>query len=245
MSRKTKKLQRMTPASDCRCDCCGELIDLDGKHHGPKASPGIVWDALDRHIEEHWGRPELVMGESEPGGPPVILRVIPASEDRPFYTVVTKGISEYPMEAPEGIWNGNFVELVMCLPQGWPYDRDSINDPRTCWPFRLLFKLANVAHQDGGWIGCPYIYPFPAGGYKFADDVNFATFLFAPPCLGSSEEAWQADVGEGKSVNFLGLIPVFESEAQYGESHGPGRLLLKLWDNGVTELLDKNRPAVA
>lgn len=246
MSKKGKKAEKKSASNGCRCSICGELIDLDGNHHGPKAGPDADagLDALDRHIAKHWGQPELVINEIVPSWPPVELHIVPASEDRPFYTVITKGMSDCPMEIPEGMGDEKFVELVMCLPQGWPYDRDSLRDPRVFWPFKYLGKLAKVTHQDGGWVGCPCMYPFPAGGYEFADDVNFTTFLFAPPVLAFRNGAWQADVGEGKTVTFLGVIPICESEARYGESHGSGRLLLKLWEAGVNELLDKNRPAV-
>ena len=69
-------------------------------------------EAIERHVQEHFGPIEFVFHAVPSTG--VHVLVAGPTEDRPFRTLVTEGMSDEPMTVPDGV--GPFAELMMSCP---------------------------------------------------------------------------------------------------------------------------------
>src|SRR4051812_26455158 len=93
------------------------------KHDGFVAAQGQrdeVAGAIDRHIEEHFGSIEYVLHEIASHLVGVHIYVVGPTEERPFRTLITSGMSELPMTVPAGHDISPYAELMIALPADWP-----------------------------------------------------------------------------------------------------------------------------
>ena len=110
-------------------------------------------EAISAHIEAHVGEPEGVYHQQLSPYVHVDIHVVPATDDRPWITLVTSGMSERAMVAPPELGSEfERAELVLALPPDWPVDHESFSDERHYWPFRLLQELAALPHQFNTWL---------------------------------------------------------------------------------------------
>ena len=83
-----------------------------------------------------------------PSDDAIDMHVMPPADDRPRATVITSGMSRWPMQgAPE---NYARAELVIALPPDWPLEHSAFEDERNWWPLRLLQNLSHLPHHSGG-----------------------------------------------------------------------------------------------
>ena len=80
-------------------------------------------DAIDRHIEAHFGPVEFVYHEMASHLVAVHVYVVAPTEERPYRTLITSGMSELPMTVPEGHDISPYAELMLSLPADWPLTR--------------------------------------------------------------------------------------------------------------------------
>ena len=76
----------------------------------------------------------------------MVLCLYAPTEGRPFYTVVTMGVSARPMQVPAGAEAFRRQELVLYLPPDWNLDLEAGGDAAG-WPFRLLEFLGRSVHE--------------------------------------------------------------------------------------------------
>ena len=71
-----------------------------------------------------------------PTGIPIAIHAIPANEHHPFVTLFTTGMSDQPMNVPEGAEEYSRAELYIQLPADWKYRE--YEDPNWGWPQEWL-----------------------------------------------------------------------------------------------------------
>lgn len=198
---------------------------------------------LIHHIEKYWGGIQCYLRNSDPKKARVDIQIIMPGEDRPYLTLVTTGMSDQPMNAPDSVGPERYAELVMSIPQGWEFGPGAFSDSKIYWPYRCLLNIAKYVHTDSQWVR--YLHTYREDENEpFADDVGFSACLLSVPIL-CSPDACQLEVNRKKHVSFLAVVPIYKTELQYAMKDGALNLQRKLWDTGITELVDKNRPAVA
>ncbi len=76
----------------------------------------------------------------------VDICVVPPSEKRDYYTLVTMGMGAHRMNVPEELaeYKLERAELVIALPPDWKLDEESLKNERWCWPIGLLKVLARL-----------------------------------------------------------------------------------------------------
>ncbi|MGC4866446.1 suppressor of fused domain protein [Micromonospora sp. DT53] len=83
----------------------------------------------------------------EPVAVGVHVYVVAPTEERPYRTLITSGMSELPMTVPEGHGISPYAELMLCLPADWPLTRRTgLDDDPAGWPLRVL-KHPTVAER--------------------------------------------------------------------------------------------------
>ena len=85
----------------------------------------------------------------------VDICVVPPSEARDYYTLVTMGMGAHRMNVPEELaeYKLERAELAIALPPDWKLDEESLKDERWYWPIGLLKVLARLPISSDTWLG--------------------------------------------------------------------------------------------
>ncbi|GHJ54135.1 hypothetical protein Nm8I071_34420 [Nonomuraea sp. TT08I-71] len=201
-------------------------------------------EAIDRHIEEHFGPVEFVYHEIASHLVGVHIHVVAPTEERPCHTLITSGMSELPMAVPEGHGISPYAELMISLPADWPLDEVAGRDGATGWPLRVLKQVARLPHEYGTWIGEWHSVPNGEPAEPYAAGTPFAGVVVTP-MLRVPPEARTIDVAGGVRIPLLALIPLHPEELAVKVERGTDALIEVLDRGHVTELLDPRRPSYA
>ena len=202
-------------------------------------------DAISAHIEEHIGEIDQVWHELVSDLVHIDVHQVPPSEERPFWTLVTSGMSDKPMTVPEGAEDFAYAELMICLPPEWPVSQEDFNDENNYWPIRLLKVLARLPHEYETWLGPGHT--VPNGGEDpvlYSDNNKYVCALMMNPGIMLSPEVADLDLPDGRKINFYAVWPLYQSEVDLKLNRGLDALIDQFEKYQVTEVLDLNRPAV-
>lgn len=204
----------------------------------PRQRPEFA-EAIDQHVSRYFGRVASVWHELASHLIGVHVYVVPPTDERPFHTIVTSGMSDRPMTMPAAHGVAPHAELMMCLPPEWPIDTDCLNDDQAGWPLRMLKQVARLPHEYGTWIGEWHSVPH---GEPYAPGSPF-TGVVVTPMLRAPEEARIIQIPGGPDVDLLAVVPLHPAELALKMEEGTDALIDALDRGGVTELLDPNRPS--
>lgn len=227
-----------------------DVVSLSGApilRHGERTKPfelamgGEDEQLLEQHIERFAGKINLVYHEIISDLVHVDVHQIKAHGDRPFHTVVTTGMSDRPMDAPEG--GAKYAEVMLCLPPSWELSEEAFKDERNYWPIRMLKYLARFPHEYDTWLDWGHTIPNGDPPAPFNEHVGFTGLLLAPP-ITFPPEFMTANIRPDKQVRFLAVIPLYTEEMQLKLKDGADALYDLFDERGVSELLDPKRANV-
>jgi hypothetical protein len=198
---------------------------------------------VEQHIARHIGKPKFVFHELISDLVHVDVHLVEPTPERSYYTLVTSGMSDRPMNVPPGAEAFRSAELLICLPPDWPLTQEAFQDETNYWPIRWLKLLARLPHEYDTWLGELHTVPNGDPARPFADGTELCCMMLARPVL-FGPEAWQAAVDADRAVQFYSLVPLYREEMEWKLRHGADALLELLDKHGVTELLDVGRPNV-
>jgi hypothetical protein len=96
-------------------------------------------ELISEHIEKHLGTPATVFHELISDLVHIDVHIVAPTEERPFYSLITSGMSDKPMNAPEGAEEFRYAELMICLPADWPMTQEEWKqDADSFWPIQSL-----------------------------------------------------------------------------------------------------------
>ena len=207
--------------------------------------PAIAGDsieAIDQHIERCLGPVSGVLHELVSDLVHVDVHQVPPTDERPFWTLVTSGMSDRPMAVPEGAEEFVFAELMMCLPPEWPMSQESFADENSYWPVRLLKVLARLPHEYETWLGPGHTVP-NAGDedVPYADNTGFTCSLLLPPAVMLPAEFGTLELGD-RTINFYAVWPLFPREVEHKLNKGLDSLMNRFQKHLVTEVVEVDRP---
>lgn len=219
--------------------------------HKPRAAPTFAppdmsesnLQAIDDHVAEHIGKIENVWHEIVSDIVHIDVHVVPPRPERPYYTLVTSGMSDLPMNAPEGAEDWKFSELMLCLPPDWPLTTEAFKDERNYWPVRWLKTLARFPHEYETWLSVAHTIPNGEPPEPLAENTAFAGFMLVPP-LTTSVEFHELLVPPLRTIHFHALLPLTAAEMEFKLKHGADALMERLEKAKVTELIDLRRKSV-
>ena len=182
--------------------------------------------AIEEHIKNTFGEFENVFHELVSPDIHVDICIVPPTEERDYYTLVTMGMGAHRMNVPEELaeYKLERAELAIALPADWKLDQESMKDEKWYWPIRLLKSLARLPIASDTWLGF---------GHTMDNKENFAenTKLCAAILTGpqSTEEGGEVcTLPGGEEVNFYQVIPLYEDELDYKLEHDVDALLDKM-----------------
>ncbi|YCA42275.1 suppressor of fused domain protein [Bacillus sp. JZ8] len=168
----------------------------------------------------------------------VTIHIIPPSDNRDFTTLVTTGMSDYPMNDLDGAHEFKHAELIQKLPPDWPINKEELQNNNYYWPFRWLRKIAHIPHLYDGWLREGVIIPNGEPPKPFASETLLSSILISP----SEEKALHRyQSSDGRNINFYTLIPLYEEERELAVNKGSKYVMEKLKEHGVDDVLDIKR----
>ncbi|MEU7820994.1 suppressor of fused domain protein [Catellatospora sp. NPDC049133] len=197
-------------------------------------------EAIDRHIEAHFGPIAYVWHEMISDLVRLHVHVVAPTPDRPFYTLVTSGMSELPMASPEGF--SRYAELMISLPADWSLTGEAFRDEAVYWPVRLLKTAARLPHEYRTWLGYWHSIPNGDPAEPYALGTPFAGVLVAP-MIRCAPEAGTIVTASGKQISLLALVPLHPAELDLKRANGTDALLEAFSRVDVSEVFDPARPS--
>ena len=183
------------------------------KDSEPEVYSDDEMSAIEQHIKNTFGEFENVFHELVSPDIHVDICLVPPSEERGYYTLVTMGMGAHRMNVPEELaeYKLERAELAIALPSDWKLDEESLKDERWYWPIGLLKVLARLPIASDTWLG--WGHPMDKES-SFAENTDLcASILISPQGVEEGNET--CTLPNGEVVNFYQVIPLYRDEMEY------------------------------
>ena len=191
-------------------------------------------NAVEEHIEEYFGEFPTVFHEIKSPDIHCDIYIVPPTDKRDYYTLITVGMGAHIMNIPEELDADDYgrAELIMCLPKDWKIGESS---EEWFWPISLLKNLARLPISCDTWLGWGHSVDNRG---SFADNTKLCgSLLIYPEDVGNGADYCLLPGGE--KVNFFEVIPIYCEEMWFKRDNDTHDLLEKM--NGVSHILNINR----
>ena len=198
------------------------------KDSEPEVYSDDEMSAIEQHIKNTFGEFENVFHELVSPDIHVDICVVPPSEERDYYTLVTMGMGAHRMNVPEELaeYKLERAELAIALPSDWKLDEESLKDERWCWPIGLLKVLARLPIASDTWLGWGHTMDKES---SFAENTDLcASILISPQGVEEGNET--CTLPNGEVVNFYQVIPLYRDEMEYKLENDVDALFEKMED---------------
>lgn len=202
-------------------------------------------DAITEHIEKYIGKVDFVYHEIISPLVHIDIHLVNPTPERNFYTLITSGMSDKPMNVPtkeHKPWE--YGELMLCLPSNWKLDEESFKNEDNYWPIRMLKFIARFPHEYKTWISYGHTIPNGNPPSPFTNNVSYNGVLVDLPVTVANVNFPIIQLNDNKKINIYCLIPLFENEMDFKLKHGTDALIALFDENGVTELINLDRKSV-
>jgi len=200
-------------------------------------------ERISEHIERYCGPIAGVMHELVSDLVHIDIHCVAPTKERPHHTLVTSGMSDRPMAAPEQVAECQYGELMLSLPPSWPLDDKSLEDGRNYWPIYLLKMLARFPHKFNTWLWWGHTMPNGDPAEPYADNTQLCCALLLSPVR--TEEGFETlEISTDKTIHFFSIVPLYQAELDLKLEKGAEALCELFEKHIVTELLDPKRPNV-
>jgi hypothetical protein len=226
-----------SPSQICRYDQVTGDANL-----GPESTRNL--ELITAHVERHAGPVANVIHELASQFVHVdVLHVLPSPE-RNYHVLVTSGLSDRPMRAPEGCEDCRYAELYLCLPASWPLANEDFKDERNYWPIRLLQTLGRFPHVFEAWLWLYHSLPNFDPPQPYGENTSLCGAMLGPPISPPMDfSSLQAE--NGQTTYFFSVLPLHKDEMDFKIKQGAAGLMKLLLQSGVIpDRVDPGRKSV-
>ena len=197
-------------------------------------------EAIEGHIQQYFGKFENVFHELSSPDIHVDICVVPPSEERDYYTLVTMGMGAHRMNVPEELaeYKLERAELAIALPGNWKLKHEDLKNERWYWPIRLLKTLARLPIASDTWLGFGHTMD---NEEDFAKGTKLCAAILTGP-QGTEDGSEVCILPSGEEVNFYQVIPLYREELKYKMEHDADALLDKM--DGISFVVEPDRQDV-
>ena len=198
------------------------------KNSEPEVYSEDEMSAIEQHIQSTFGAFDQVLHELDSPDIHVDICVVPPSERRNYYTLVTMGMGAHRMNVPKELaeYKLERAELAIALPPDWKLDEESLKDERWYWPIGLLKVLARLPISNDTWLGFGHTMDKQS---PFAEDTKLtAAILTGPQDMNLDTCGEVCILPGGEEVNFYQVLPLYREEMEYKLKHDADALLERL-----------------
>jgi hypothetical protein len=197
------------------------------------------------HIQKYFGADFFVLDEKKSSTVHVDVHVVRPTPARPYFTLLTSGMSDLDMRMPKGLEDLALAEVCLCLPNDWPLAIDDFRwrEPRYFWPIAILKQAAKYPHINQTWFSWGHTVGSAEQPEPFCAETRFTGLMFIKPAT-FPEGADAVETKDGRTIHYLGLIPLLEPEMKFKHKFDSDTLEEKLIAADITELLNSERSSV-
>jgi hypothetical protein len=201
--------------------------------------------AITSHIEKYFGNDFFVLDEDKSTLVHIDVNVVLPSLIRPYYTLLTSGMSDRKMRVRRGVADSALAEVCLCLPKEWPITQNDMKwaTPEFFWPISALKRVALYPHLHGTWLSRRHAIGSVEHPNRLDPEGRFVGLLLVEP-LTFPEGAARVCAEDGGEIRYLAVIPLLQSELKFELKFGIDALEEQLTASNVTELLDPYRDSV-
>lgn len=214
----TKKLEENSVQADQGVD--GMIKEEDGTK-------------IINYMQEHLGEFNGTISEIIPGSKVSIdINIINPTPERNYITLITSGMSEYPMEYVNGEYK--YAELIIKLPHDWKLDEESCKDEENYWPIRMLRLIGHLPHLNSGYINEEVIVPHGEPDeppYPFTEETWLSSLM-----LCKAEDIPPYVFEDGAKIDFFTLVPITIDEEPLVQEEGSNNVMHMLPSKDVVDL---------
>ena len=110
-------------------------------------------ETITKHVQMHFGTNSFVLHENKSSTVHVDLHVVPPTNSRPYFTLLTSGMSDLDMHVPAGLEDLALAEVCLCLPGDWPLSlTDFVAKAGVFLANRYLATKARYVHRHKTWF---------------------------------------------------------------------------------------------
>ena len=222
-------------------DCPDEECFQDEKSSEPEVYTEEEMEAVEGHIQQYFGKFGHVFHELSSPDIHVDICVVPPSEERDYYTLVTMGMGAHRMNVPEELaeYKLERAELAIALPPDWKLDEESLKDERWYWPIRLLKALARLPIASDTWLGFGHTMD---NEEDFAENTKLCAAVLTEP-KNIEENGFICQLPGDRPVNFYQVIPLYREELEYKIKQSAQELLEIMAEAGFAAEPDRRNYA--
>lgn len=200
---------------------------------------------IHQHIRTHFSDDSYVLHEKTSSTIHVDIHAVRPNSQRPYFTLLTSGMSDLDMTAPPHFEDVALAEACLCLPSDWPLSIDGSDwrKPEYAWPISLLHKIARYPHQQKTWLYWGHSLGDLDDPLSFGIETDFAGVVLIPPQTFPAA-AVSVNTNDGRVINYLAVVPIHRSEMKFRSEQGYKALAKTLFAAGVDERLRPDRPSV-
>jgi len=197
-------------------------------------------EIISEHIEKHIGSIDFVLHEIQSDIVHIDVNIVTPHDYSDVKILITSGMSDLPMNPPEGLEEFTHAELMIFLPGDWPLTEEAFQDDNNYWPIGELKFLARFPHVYKTWLWETHTVPNGDPPEPFSKNTKFCCSLLLPP-ITLKEEAWELKIDDNKKIFFFAVIPIYEEEMNFKLKHGIDALLEKFDEFNINEIIDIHR----
>ena len=191
----------------------------------PPEADDVLGHAI-QHINAYFGRYTQLIHDDSDLDHPLSIAVIPPRVEHDYYTLVTIGLSLFPMNVPEELADSklNRAELLINLPKDWKLSEQDRLDNRWNWPIRMLLATAHFPIRDSQvWLGSrDTLGEEDATPFDEGTKLNGSILLW-PGVF--SDASFSCVLPDEDEVNFYQVIPLYPEELHYKLEYGSDAFL--------------------
>jgi hypothetical protein len=209
------------------------------------AAPIRSLETITRHIEKYFGSEFYVLDENVSSIVHIDVHVVHPTADRPFFTLLTSGMSDRDMQVPTGMEDLALAEVCLCLPPSWPLGMNDSDwrEAKHFWPIAALKEVAKYPHVHQTWFSWGHI----IGSVEHPEPIDSqgrftGLILLNPAAFPEGADELKAD--DGRTIRYLAVVPLLKEEMDFKHKNDTDALEEKLIESGVTELLNPGRGSV-
>lgn len=192
----------------------------------------------EKFIKDNFGNYDGILHEIVSNDIHLDIIIIPPTEDKNYYKLITMGMGAYKMDVPNDLEDCELqrAELVLYLPPTWNVNSSNEND---YWPIRCLKKIARLPIEHNTWLGYGHTISNNKNNEPYSNNTKFCSMILLSALNNKNIEPNLKIGGKGK-INFYQLFPLYKEELEYKINKGV-EPLMNLFNGDINPIVNIQR----
>ena len=195
------------------------------------------FEAIEAHLAKFINSNEcIVLHEKHSPDFHLDIYMIKPNEYRPYYLLLTNGISSNPVSTPNNKKN-TYIELTILLPTTWKFDSENLKKEHYYWPIKELKSIGRYIHNNKTWLCEGHI--IEKENANTIDQTYFKGHIVIKS-ITLPDDFCQIP-WDDKIIQVFTLMPLYLEEISYINSNGLKELYRKFRESEISDIVDIKR----